>query len=106
MLFKSLKLDEALIRAPDTSERWDTPLFQFMTAKDNEDERNLFEEVFCQCFLLFDKIWVNSNAGYMDFPVILNKVSQVFEEILLQRPKDIADLHRRQQATAEAQAKP
>jgi hypothetical protein len=76
------------------------------------------------------RIWVNSNAGYMDFPVILNKVSQVFEEvgallpvvypspgavstklcrcpqILLQRPKDIADLHRRQQATAEAQAKP
>ncbi|ELR18129.1 ELMO/CED12 family protein [Acanthamoeba castellanii str. Neff] len=106
MLFKSLKLDEALIRAADSSERWDTPLFHFMTTKDNEEERSLFEEVFCQCFLLFDRIWVGSNAGYMDFPVVLNKVSQVFEEILLQRPKDIADLHRRQQVAVELQAKP
>jgi hypothetical protein len=45
------------------------------------EERSLFEEVFCQCFLLFDRIWVGSNAGYMDFPVVLNKVSQVFEEV-------------------------
>jgi hypothetical protein len=46
----------------------------------------LVEEMFCIVFHFFDKVWVESNASYMDFGSVIKKVEEQMLLILQKKP--------------------
>ncbi|QDZ21815.1 engulfment and motility protein [Chloropicon primus] len=58
---------------------------------DAEHEK-AFEEVFCMTFELLDKIWLEENADYMQFPIVMKQWEETLTKALLKRPSSLAQL--------------
>jgi len=78
-----------LISQPAPDKSWHNPLLYLFYYADHEDT---FDELYCQAFLLFDRLWVHADAKYMDFPVVIKRVKQLIEDLLIRKPLDITQL--------------
>lgn len=47
---------------PGTDKAWHNDMLVLFYYADNDDT---FDELYCQAFLLFDRLWVHMKAGYM-----------------------------------------
>ena len=74
---------------PAPNSAWHTPLLALFYYADNEDT---FDELYSHAFLLFEGLWVHLKAGYMDFPVVIEKLKSLLEDLLKRKPMDIKQL--------------
>lgn len=54
--------------------------------EDDKEIDNIFQEVYCFVFVLFDHEWKKSKASYMDFPKVIECVKKRTEQFLLTNP--------------------
>jgi len=89
MLLNLLKLSSELVNQPAPDQLWQTPLLNLFYYADNDDT---FDELYSHSFLLFDKLWHHMGASYMDFPLVIQRVQQLIEDLLQRKPLDINQL--------------
>ena len=76
-------------------------LFQFFS--ENQKLENLleslckqnefaFESIFCSYLIVFDRVWRNKKATYMQFNNIVSYVNDKFVKLLKKSPKDVKTL--------------
>lgn len=51
-----------------------------------------FEEVYCACFALLDRVWLQRRASYMEFNSVMQEVKGCLDKALRRRPKTLAEL--------------
>ncbi len=67
-------------------------IFHLFSSSDGESE---FENLLSCLVQLFDRLWLETSAGYMDFPFVLNLVRARFADELALRPLSVALLAQR-----------
>ena len=87
-MFKLLLIDDLdMMRTTSTDIRLSkSPFLDFLASADTTDA---FDHAFCQLFLLFDSLWVRLNAGYMDFPRVLETLKVEVDRILSRYPHSL-----------------
>jgi len=51
-----------------------------------------FEELYCSCFALLDRIWLQRRASYMEFNSVMQEVKAQLDKALRRRPKTLTEL--------------
>lgn len=105
MVFSFLNVNHKLINVPPTSNNWTSDIFNFMCycrmtwPQPLVNERDLqkfsdfvFNEVYCQTFFVFDKLWDSMKATYMDTPNVLFSTQNRMKSIFSKRPMSVEQL--------------
>lgn len=73
---------------------WSSLLLPFLTycGYSSSESSHVLEEIYCEVFILLDRTFEAQNAGYMDFPRILESTKQRLLELLARKPRSIATL--------------
>mmetsp|Transcript_44898 Transcript_44898/g.73140 ORF Transcript_44898/g.73140 Transcript_44898/m.73140 type:complete len:303 (+) Transcript_44898:645-1553(+) len=90
MLATIIMLDKVSLTGSNESPAWETPAFRFLCCL--YDQPSSFEELYCLAFRLLDRIWVELNAQYFDFPVVLAKSRSVLVKTLQRAPATLLQL--------------
>lgn len=51
-----------------------------------------FDEVYCSCFALLDRVWLQRGASYMEFNSVMQEVKAQLDKALRRRPKTLTEL--------------
>lgn len=90
-----------LVKLPPTDEAWHSPFLTLFYYANNDDT---FDELYCQAYLLFDKIWVHMGAKYMvrkifrapnflkDFSFVIKRLQKQMEDLLRRKPLNVNQL--------------
>lgn len=75
---------------------WDNEFLIFLCRANSDDPENSgFEEIYCMAMSVLDRLWLDLDAKYMDFPRVLKLVRQQLKQVVSARPADWEDFRNR-----------
>lgn len=67
-----------------------------------DSSEDAFNELYCLTFEVLDRVWLDKQATYMEFPTIMQQTKRVVESALLTRPKSLEDLRFQLRSAAQS----
>lgn len=102
MVFSFLKLNPRKLNVAPSSHSWTSDILnfmcycilthkkQFIKPSDYEEFSDyIFNEVYCQTFVVFDRVWDSMKATYMDTPNVLFSTQNRMKSIFNRRPTSV-----------------
>jgi ELMO domain-containing protein len=73
---------------------WASLLLPFLTYCEYQpgESSHVLEEIYCEVLILLDRTFEAQNAGYMDFPRILESTKKRLLELLARKPRSLSTL--------------
>ena len=89
LLFSSSLFAEN-VKRPPSDPKWNSLMMTFFAYVNHEF---CFEEMYCFVFQLLDNTFLTLGAGYMDSPMVFDKIQEQIKAIMDQKPTSFEELY-------------
>jgi len=78
------------VRLPPSDPKWNSQMLNFFAYLNHEF---CFEEIYCFMIQLLDNTFLRLQAGYMDSPMVFDKIQEQIKSIMEQKPTSFEELY-------------